>query len=699
MLENNKLVERTTQLSDCVNERRLYYGAAYYPEHWPEERWETDAQLMQAAGFSLVRMGEFAWTKMEPEEGRYDFGWLQRAIELLQRYGIRTVLGTPTAAPPKWLVDRHPDIYPIDFKGHLKGYGHRRYYCYNNHNLRHHVARLVEAMGRTFGRHPAVAGWQIDNELGCVDTVRCFCENCRRDFHTWLRARYADIDDLNEQWGTVFSNQTYRSFDDIILPTYGPIQLHNPGLELDFRRFSSDSVLRFLDLQVESLRRHVDGQLITTNLMQSFTQIDYHRMAKNLDILGFDIYPITAPAYPPDHAMSAFEYDMVRGAGDNKPYWVLEMQSGAPGGDVIRKGPKPGELARWAWQAIAHGADALVFFRWRTCSFGLEEFWHGILDHDGRENRRYQEVRAFGQRLQKLRPLFCGTSLSASVALVYSYDNDWVFEIQPQIRGFKYREQVIRTYAALNHSNIPVEIVSMGADLSRFQLVILPNLIMPHPDFTVKLEAFVRSGGTVLLDFRAGAKLWNNRMDENGLPGAFRRLLGLRVVEYGVLNPDEQLPLTWHKPAMASPSSADGQLECGFGERWFEVLELEGAEVLASYASDYMAGTPAAAVHRFGDGVAYYLGTELSPALYAAFLRALCAELRIDPVLCRPVPGVEVIRRSNSTQDLFVVINHNGITATIELQTPQCCEETGETVSAVLSLQPNEVRILSANRD
>lgn len=663
----------------------MYFGAAYYPEHWPEERWNLDAQMMKEAGINVVRMAEFAWTRFEPEEGIYDFSWLDRAIDILAAHGIQAILGTPTAAPPKWLVDRHPDIFPIDFKGHVKGYGHRRYYCYNNHNLRHHVRAITEKMAGHYAGNPAVIGWQIDNELGCVDTVRCYCSNCRKEFQIWLRRKYGTIDQLNDQWGTVFSNQIYGSFEEIILPTYGPITLHNPGLDLDFRRFSSDSVRKFQALQADILREKAPAQKVTTNMMQAFTEIDYFQLASDLDLAGFDIYPNNSRTYPPDYAETAFEYDQIRGIARNKNYWVLEMQSGAPGGDIMRKSPKPGELQRWTWQAIAHGADALVYFRWRTCVFGLEEFWHGILDHNGLPNRRYAEVKDIGRKLAVLKDRLDGSHVHASVAMIYSYDNEWTFAIQPQVKGYHYRQQFLRYYTYLAHMNIPVDIVSMDTDLTKYQLVILPNLIMAESDFVKKLSGYVDQGGCIIMDYRAGAKLWNNQMNTQLLPGLFRDVLGITIDEYGVLSENERLTLV-HE-------ASNGNFE---GDTWYDVVHPEEAKSIVLYGSDYMSGKPAVTVNQYGQGQAYYLGIGVSPDLLAVLMQDICQSQNIRPIMACRIDGVEIVRRTKGQADLLFIINHNPAPVEFDLGSVYINALTEDTISGTVEIKANGELILQS---
>ncbi len=660
----------------------MYFGAAYYPEHWPEERWATDAEMMKEAGFNVVRMAEFAWTKMEPAEGEYNFEWLDRALELLASHGIKAILGTPTAAPPKWLVDKHPDIYPEDFKGHKKGYGHRKYYCFNNRNFLHYAAIITEKMAQRYGKNENVIGWQIDNELGCVDTVRCFCPNCRKEFQVWLRKKYGTIDVLNEQWGTIFSSQLYGSWEEIILPTYGPITLHNPGLELDFRRFSSDSVINFTMQQRDILKKNAPGQAVTTNMMEQFVQLDYFKLAAQLDVSAFDIYPNNMPSIPPSPKGCAFQFNQMRGIGQAN-YWILELQSGTPGGDIMRKTPKPGELRKWTYQAIAHGADCIVYFRWRTCLFGLEEYWHGILDHSGLKNRRYEEVKKTGAEISRLQGLIEDSVSNAEVAMLYSYELEWVFEIQPHVKDYNYSKHFEKYYAYFYKNNIPVEIISQNSDISRYKLLMIPNLIMATDEFNAKITEYVSKGGTVVMDFRTGAKLMDNRMVPLPLPGHFRQLLGTTVEEYGTLQKGENTGVK----LLESGAEFKGAV-------WYDVLSPETAETLAVYTEDYFAGKAAVTRNAYGSGKAYYVGTEGDEGLLDKLLDEISKAGGIKPNLGIAREGVEITRRCKGDKTYYFVINHNSHSERIALAGRYTDMISGEEIEGELHIQQNGVMVL-----
>lgn len=663
----------------------MYFGACYYPEHWPEERWAHDMAMMKEANFNIIRLAEFAWIKMEPEEGRFDFEWLDRAIELAEAHGMGVILGTPTAGPPKWLMDKHPDIYQKDIYGHARGFGARRHYCFNNATFRAYTRRIVEAMAARYGERASIAGWQIDNELGMIDTARCYCDNCLAAFKTWLEKRYGTIDAVNEAWGTIFSSGTFRNWDEVHLPAYAVHQEHNPGLQLDYRRFCSDSAKDYLMLQLRILREHAPTHPITTNEMGKYNHIDYYDLSAELDLCSLDIYPAMKRDRGAMARNSAAEHDMTRGY-KRRHYWVLEHQSGTPGANVMAPTPKPGDLRRWTYQSVARGADAIVYFRWRTLNVSVEQYWHGILHHHGEPGRLYEEAKRTGEELRQLAPLLAGTKVRAKVAILRSYDNEWAFEIQPHKRGYDYMNHLMTYYGCLYDRGITVDILSPEADLTGYELVIAPNLKMAKDDTVEKLYAYVREGGKLVLDIRAGVKLWDNRMSQERLPGVYRELLGIVIDEYGIL--DDTCRNTFSIDG--SPYQA---------ENWYEMARLEGAEAVASFDADYYQGAPAVTRHRYGNGEAWYVATDSGPEGMDAIIDQIVGDdaslkssgLRIVPA------GVEIVERVSETDGrskLLILINHNDEAAAIDCADGYLDVLGGNPIAGLYTLAPRDVLVL-----
>ncbi|MCM3627894.1 beta-galactosidase [Paenibacillus glycanilyticus] len=637
----------------------MKFGVCYYPEHWPEERWPLDAKLMRLAGINVVRIGEFSWSKLERREGEYSFEWLDKSLSILASEGIQVVLGTPTATPPKWIMDRHPDIYMRDNKGIVRGFGHRRHYCYNNPDYHAHVRSIVTKMAERYGGHRSVIAWQIDNEFGCTDTTRCYCQNCRTAFQQWLEDKYKDIDNLNEQWGTVFWSQIYNAFSEIELPGYTVFPLHNPGMELDFRRFSSDSAVRFQKIQLELIRSIAPNQPITHNMMGMFNEINDFDLSIELDFTSLDSYPNLMFTDKPDPRNAALALDATRGFKQSN-FWVMEHQSGPPGGNLLFPTPRPGELRKWTYQSIAHGADAILYFRWRTCLFGAEQFWHGLLPHDGIPGRRYDEAARTGEELQRLLPLMEGIGSGAEVAIIRSYENEWTMEVQPQTFEHRYDRQLTAYYRHFYNSRVPVDIISDDSSFESYKLIVLPHYMMAKPGVAERLERYTAAGGTVVLDIRAGTKLWNNRMDDATLPGAFRELLGIRISDYGTLRKGETRRI----------AAASGET-VGHGTVWYDVIACEKAEAIAWYADDYMAGTPAATRNAVGAGNAYYFGIGADPDCMRSLMGQVCESANIVPIAGISAPEeVELARRADSTQRFIFAINHAGEELSIQLAVP-----------------------------
>ncbi len=647
----------------------FYYGVDYYPEHWPEERWEVDANLMELAGINVARLAEFAWVKLEPKEGYYDFSWLDKAIDILSKHGIKTVLGTPTASPPMWLVKKYPQILPRDKDGNMMGPGGRRHYCYNSPEYRELSERIVTAMAEHYKDNPNVIGWQIDNELGCHESNRCYCDNCLLKFRDWLKKKYGTIENLNNSWGTIFWSQTYTDWDEVIIPRR-TVGAHNPSLLLDFLRFVSDSTIEYQNLQVEILRRICPDKFITHNFMGLFGGLDYYKLAETLDFVSWDNYPKFRGK--PNPARIALSHDVMRGVNRNRPFWVMEEQSGAAGWEIFGSHPLPGEIRLWAYQSIAHGADGVVYFRWRTCRFGTEEYWHGILDHDGIPRRRYEEVKKMGEELKTLTEIK-DSIYKAETAIIYSYDIRWAFEIQPNNPDFSYMDQLQKYYTGLFNQHVLVDIVHPLADLSKYKLVIAPSLYLMTQEIKENLERYVKSGGTLVVTLRSGVKDWNNVVTDKTLPGELAELLGIEIEEYLSMFPDE----TYHIKGVG-PERFNFKAIC-------ESLKSKSAEVLAFYEDGPFAGKPAVTINKFGGGEAIYVGADVDLNYIESLLFWLITRSRVN-VIAMGSRDVEVTVRENSNGTFIFLLNHSDKSETIRLLIPGMIEE--------ITLEPKDVKII-----
>ncbi|MBW4022451.1 MAG: beta-galactosidase [Proteobacteria bacterium] len=627
----------------------LRFGADYYPEHWPETRWTTDARLMREASFNVVRLAEFAWSKLEPREGEFDFSWLDRAIAVLHDQGIDVVLGTPTASPPMWVMKKHPDAYRVLEDGRRLTFGHRRHYCPNHEGFRESTRSIVAAMAEHYAANKAVIGWQTDNEFG----DRCYCGSCGRAFARWLAKRHGSIDTLNERWGTVFWSQEYENWDDIQLPSR-IARAPNPGLQLDYFRFSSDSYVDYQNIHIDILRRLCPDQWITHNLMGfKYDQIDYFDLAAPLDFVSWDNYPRLAWAMVPevDVPAVALASDTMRGL-KRKGFWVMEAQSGSGGWEDISVAPRPGEIRLWAWQAIAHGADGIIFFRWRTARVGAEQYWHGILDHHGEVGRRYEEVRRMGAELARVGGKILPTQPRAEVALMLSYDSRFAFQAQGNNPAFSYPGHLRDIYAAFHRLNVMVDVVSPEADLAGYRIVLAPALHVLPAATADRLRAYVEAGGVLLGTARTGVKGIHNEVVDAHLPGLLRDVFGVRVEEYDspALGVATQLRAEGAGQNLTGDATANG---------WCDILAPEGATPLMVYEAQHYLGRAAVTEHRFGQGLALYAGTFGNAALHDHLASRLLDAAGLAEAM-RPAPeGIELCwRQGDDGTRLLFVLNH-----------------------------------------
>jgi len=626
----------------------IYFGADYYPEQWPEERWPEDARLMAEAGFNTVRLAEFAWSKMEPREGRYDFDWLDRAMGLLASRGMRVVLGTPTASPPPWLLARHPHIFRVREDGQRITFGNRRTYCPNSPAYHDFSWRIVACMAEHYANHPAVIGWQIDNEFG----DRCYCPVCTQAFQDWLRRRYGSLDHLNSKWGTVFWSHVYTDWGQIPVPfTTGGSP--NPGLALDFSRFSSDSYVAYQQMQVDILREKCPRHFVTHNFMGfGYDRINYFDLAQSLDFVAWDNYPCTQWSaqgqVDPRHA--ALASDTMRGL-KRRSFWVMEQQAGASGWEIVAAAPRAGELRLWAYQAIAHGADAIIFFRWRTARYGTEQYWHGLLDHDGRPSRRYAEIKRMGGEIQRSAAQIGGSLIRPSVAMLLSYDSRFAFQIQANNPQFSYTGQFLGFYGPLFRRQVPLDVVMPTADLSAYKLVVAPALHVVSEAVAENLKRFVQAGGVLALTPRTGVKDDYNAVVAMRFPGLLAELCGVEVEEYDSLPAGVSQPLEFTVPELVPGAPVLASV-------WCDMLQTKGASVVARYTRDYYAGKPAITLNRSGRGQAVYVGTVGEEPLCEVLADWLLSLAGVQPLLAAP-EGVEVTERWQGDRRLLFLLNHS----------------------------------------
>jgi beta-galactosidase len=527
-------------------------GVCYYPEHWDETRWPEDLRRMRSVGIKFVRVAEFAWSRFEPEPEKFDFAWLVRFLEIVKDEGLAAVVGTPTASPPKWLVDAMPDMIALDKNGLPRAFGSRRHYCFSHEGYRRKCRQIVSRLAEAVGGHPAVYAWQIDNEYGCHDTAISYSSSARLRFRQWLRDHYDDVAALNQAWGNVFWSLEYRDFDEIELPSRTPTD-PNPAHSLDFRRFSSDMVREFQRLQVDILRRLSPGRPITHNFMSGFSDFEHFDVAGDLDFASWDSYPLgflaSFPLFSEAHRKRflrsgdpdyvALHHDLYRACGRGR-WWVMEQQPGPVNWAPYNPAPLPGMARLWALEAFAHGAEVVSFFRWRQAPFGAEQYHSGINLPNGEPDIACAEINQLREELS----LFAGEALQrGDVALVFDYEAAWAINIQPQSSEFAYLNEVFRFYRAVRQLGLNVDVVSQRGDLAGYRLILVPPLPIVRPEF---VEALRRSSGVILFGPRSGSKTANFRIPENLPPGPLQELLPLRVLRVDSLPRFAPRSLQWN---------------------------------------------------------------------------------------------------------------------------------------------------------
>ena len=655
----------------------MRFGADYYPEHWPEERWGEDARLMREAGFNMVRLAEFAWIMMEPKEGEFEFEWLNRAIALLGENGIKTILGTPTAAPPAWLCHNYPQVMREDEWRRRVEFGNRQQCCINVPKFQEASDSIVRAMAEQLGENEDVIGWQTDNEFGPL----CYCDDCLGSFHKWLQEKYGTLDAVNAAWGTSFWGHVYTDWHQIPL-TWASSGVPNPSLFLDYRRFMADSFVRYQRRQIAILRENSPGKFITHNFMGFGPEtLDYVELARDLDFASWDNYPSgigNAPRVSISHATT-------RGML-HKNFIVMEEQSGPCGWGVMGPAPMPGQIRLWSFQAVGHGADGVNYFRWRPCRFGTEQYWHGILDHCGRTNRRYEEVKRTGAELAKLADALEGTSPKAEVALINDIPSRWAFQSQPSGNGMSYYEHGFSYYNALHRMNIPADVVPLDADLSRYKLVIAPAVFVMSLQDARRLEKYVADGGVLVTTFRTAVKDEYSRIYDSPIPAGLCEAFGVDVVEYHAPPTHEVNQIKSASPALSGgPWSA---------KVWLDVLApREGARVLARYAGPFAPDAPAIVSTKHGNGTAFYVGTWPTDEFMAEFMSLVCGEAGVKQVMDTP-ENVEALIRHGAKADYLFLTNHNPEACHVSIAGCISRALVGNVSGGVVELAPFDVAVL-----
>ncbi|WP_245653886.1 beta-galactosidase [Novosphingobium rosa] len=638
---------------------RLWVGSAWYPEQWPEARWAEDLRLMKAQGANVVRIGEFAWSRIEPEEGHYDFGWLQRAVRLAAQYDLKVVIGTPTNTPPAWLTQTYPDTLRVDDTGVPAKHGGRRQFSISSPRYRALARDIVGRMADAVGQEPNVIGWQIDNEY----TDESYDPAARAAWHAWLQAKYGTLDKLNTVWTTQYWSQTYSAWDQVPFST----AKGNPGWMLDLKRFITGQWVAFQRNQLEVLRAKVPArQFVTTNLggLGWANRFDRFAINQDLDLASWDDYVGTGHI---DRYRNGAVNDLARG-WKRQNFWVMETQPGFVNWAPVSNMLYPGETRALAWQTVGHGADAVLFWQWRNALNGQESMHGSLIGADGKPLPIYAEARQIGEDFAKASPALAGTSPDAQVALLMDYDSRWAIDFQPLTRDYDNVAVLIDHYRPLKDAVGAVDVVAAAAPLGRYRLVVAPGLNVIPEALAAHLADYVRAGGHLVLGPRSGLKDEFNRLDPVRQPGPLADLLGGQVEQFYALD----------EPVAVGSNSA---------RIWAEDLTVKAADaqVLLRYgkANGWLDGHPAAITRKLGKGRITYLGALLDAPGLRAFLDREMTDAGVTRDIAMP-EDVELMTREGQGRRITILINHGRQERAVTLPAPMTDVLKGGSVTRVV---------------
>jgi len=648
----------------------LYYGADYYPEQETWEDIQKDIALMVQAGFNAVRMGEFAWCVMEVEDGKFDFKWLDEIVNALGENGIYSLICTPTACPPVWMAEKHPNILYMDNQGITRPFGGRRHYCYNNPTYREYSRRIAAALAKRYGNNPYVLGFHIDNELAQEGTGRCQCDVCKNKFHQWLERKYGTIDNFNRTIGATFWSQTYQRFDQVNMPskTIEPTSqdrvncyYDNPALRLDFERFCSDSLIAYQNEQASAIKK-LSAKPVTTNTTGVWTNgLNYYEGFETLDIVAVDEY---MPVRTNEMYGSSFGCAFIRGI-KNKNFWVVETTSGGGHGVWAKQGtlqPYPGTLTQNALYAFASGAELLTYFQFRTFRYGAEQLEAAVMDIDGIPRRRFKEFQTVSALIKQWTPHLEKSAIKNEVAICFDYDTLWGINIKPFHASFNYQSYCITWYRLLTQAGLRVDVIPYSDAVNKYKFVIVPTPVIMGDTFKETLKDYVRGGGILLTTFLAAIRDKDHAAPRVSPPAGLTELFGARV--------GEGEPVFSHSAATIELQFGplDGKACKGANQFWTESLEPLGAQIIGRYADTYREGEPVITQNNYGKGMAYYMGAGLEDTLCRELIENIVQVHSLKRLPFTLLPGVEIVpREANDGKTAYYIFNFNERAVTLKL--------------------------------
>ena len=615
------------------------FGADYYPEQWPENFWEADAERMQEAGVNAVRIGEFGWSVMEPARGTYDFSLFDRVIATLARHKIKTILGTPTATPPKWLTHNYPEVLEVFADGRKSNDQTRRHYCYNSSLYRKLSREIVEAMAMHYRDNPNVIGWQIDNEFN-NENPECYSDSCRAAFRVWLEGRYRTLRSLNERWGTRFWSQWYSTWEQIDLP-FPSTSLQNPALILDFKRFISNSVSSYMAEQIAVIRRYRPHDFITTNGV--FRNIDYYAFSKPLDIYAVDNYPTFS-----EETQYTTGSSLTMARGFNGRMMVMEELTGPAGQTYLLRTPQPGEVGLWAFQTIAHGADGVLHFRWRTARRGVEEYWSGVLDQDNIPGQRYEDFKREGRQVRTIGPEILGSKIISRIAVLNDFESQWVYDYQYLTHNVNTSASYTQLFQAASELKYNIDFIGPDAAFNKYKIIFAPRMVFVDSTMAAKIREFVEQGGTFILAAHSALMDRDNALIDQPRPAMLSELFGVEVKATQTYS-----SATLPKNRIRLLDGTEIPVEALADE-----VSPKDATVIGTWSGDFLQGSAAFTERSAGKGKAVYYGSLLNLTAARVLTERFATEEGLRPLLTGMPKEVEVTCRTKGSTDYFFVLNH-----------------------------------------
>ena len=624
--------------------KKMLYGGDYNPEQWDEAVWEEDMRMFRLAGIDCVTLNVFSWAALQSDEVTYHFERLDKIMELVRKNNLKVVMATSTAAHPAWMAKKYPEVLRTEFNGMKRKFGSRHNSCPNSPVYQKYSVALARKLAERYGTYDNIVTWHISNEYG----GECYCENCEKAFRVWLKEKYGSIEALNKAWNTSFWGHTFYDWDEIVVPNlqsehFAQDRTTFQGISLDYRRFNSDSILHNYLGEYEAVKAVTPHIPVTTNLMGFYKALDYQKWAGYMDVVSWDNYP--DPTDPP--ALVAMRHDLMRGLKQGAPFMLMEQTPSVTNWQSYNLLKRPGDMRLISYQAVAHGADTVMFFQMRRSIGACEKFHGAVIDHVGTENTRvFREVSQLGEELKQLGDTTLDSRTPSKVAMLVDWDNWWALEYSagPSC-DLKYMDELANYYTALYDNNISVDIISAQDPLDDYKVVIAPVMYMTKPGADEKIRKFVSEGGTFVTTFLSGLVDEHDLVITGGYPGKLRDILGIWVEETDALPSYMKNSFSWNGK----------DYDCGL---ICDIMHMENAQALACYDKDFYEGTPVLSKNEFGKGHAYYVATHAGQDFYADFLNKVLEEQGVEPVF-KPCKGVEItLRRKEETNFLFF-LNHN----------------------------------------